>query len=263
MKDRRLLILDLNGTILHRLTRETEFKAFRTHPAVLQAGLKTDMTVNGAKIVIRPHAKHLLGHVLEHFDVAVWTSAQPRNAYPMTFYAFSPLLDVDPIMSLGQHYALTPRDILLGSSERQAESLRDRLLEETKGRARLRFLWTQHECDTESPKKETPTTLFVKPLRKKNLHKVWSAFPRYSSRNTIIIDDTLAKLEAHAENHLQIPEFSVLQHDTDFTLDDHLLTLKAFLDRLIAEDPADVREFLARHQLDDFCASRVMASGTV
>ena len=250
--------MDLNGTILHRLTHVPEMKAFRTHPIVLEKQIKPDVTVNKAKIVYRPHAKSFLEHVLKHFDVAVWTSSQSHNALPMVHHSFFSLLDFSSVLEEAHKRQITVRQVLLGPSDKGAESLKERLLEETKGRPKLQFIWTQDECDTVklpkgSESEDTVNTFkYVKPIRKKNLQKIYKEFFDYTPANTLIIDDTDAKLADHLANHLKVDEFNVIDPEIDFTQDVGLLKLKKFLEKLVRDDPNDVRTFLASHSLHDF-----------
>ncbi len=240
---RRLIILDLNGTILNRLTHEREMKAFRNHPIVVKQKLSSDITVHGSKIIFRPHASTFLASLLKNFDVAVWTSSRPKNAFAMVYYTFAPLLDFSKLWEQACAYKLSCRDVLLGSSDRQAQQLQQQLLHSTAGLQDLKFVWTQLECDTVKQAQEKGCN-FLKPLRKKDLNKVWQAFPQYNALNTLIVDDTQAKLADHNDNHLSIPEFSVTEHGIDFTQDDQLLRLENYFDTLLQSNPSDVREFL-------------------
>lgn len=244
MTGRRLIILDLNGTILNRLTHEHEFKLFRKHPIVMQRTLSTDITIHGSKIMFRPHRLGFLEHLLQHFDVAVWTSSRPKNAFAMVHYSFEPLLDFKSLRLESKRYGLSARQVLLGQSDLKAKEKEAELMNETKNRHRLAFIWTQEECDTVEIER-IEGEKYVKPLRKKDLTKVWTAFPQYSPQNTIIVDDTREKLAEHNDNHLVIPEFDITNYDVDFTVDDHLLHLKSYFESLLQDDPQDVRVFLA------------------
>ncbi|KAG9303883.1 hypothetical protein G9A89_005793 [Geosiphon pyriformis] len=62
--DRKLIILDLNGTLL-----------YRKYPN---------------RIFARPHLHEFLDYIFAHFEVMVWSSAQPRNVRIMVEYVFSP-----------------------------------------------------------------------------------------------------------------------------------------------------------------------------
>lgn len=287
MKTKRLLVLDLNGTILHRLTHAFETKLFRNHPIVVANNLKPDITVHGSKIVFRPHAITFLTHVLKHFDVAVWTSSRPQNALPMVHYSFKNLLDFSSILEEANRRDVTVRQVILGPSDKGAELMKEKLLEDTKGKPKLKFIWTQSECDTvtadkdiiaskdsslvstadntqitekdnsvslnltSTPSQSSKSPFFTKPVRKKDLSKIYATFPFYTPLNTLIIDDTDAKLIDHLDNHLCIPEFNITDHSVDFTTDKNLLQLKKYLDRLIKEDPEDVRTFLSKYDLED------------
>ncbi|TEB16909.1 hypothetical protein C9890_0558, partial [Perkinsus sp. BL_2016] len=149
MPTKRLLVLDLNGTILHRLTHAFESKLFKSHPLVVKKNLKTDVTIHGSKIVYRPHSTVFLSFILKHFDVAVWTSSRPHNALPMVHHSFKNLLNFSYILEEAEGRGVTVRQIVLGPSEKAAALIKDRLLEESKDRPRLKFIWTQSECDVE------------------------------------------------------------------------------------------------------------------
>lgn len=285
---RRLLVLDLNGTILHRLTHSFETKLFRKHPIVIFKSLKPDITINGNKIVFRPHTAVFLAHVLKHFDVAVWTSSRSQNAIPMVHHSFNSLLDFTGVLKEADKYNLSVRQVILGPSDKGAQLMKERLLQQTCGRSNLKFIWTQTECDiylpcisndvrsksnpsenASSPDRDPKTELpahnmyfnsksshsnsFIKPLRKKDLSKIYSAFPSiYTPLNTLMIDDTNEKLIDHLQNHLRIQEFNVTDHEIDYTQDIHLLKLKKYLEFLVKEDPQDVRLFLSKYSLDNF-----------
>ena len=260
MKSRRLLVLDLNGTILHRLTHAFETKLFRNHPIVISEKLKPDITIHGCKIVFRPHAITFLTHILKHFDVAVWTSSRPQNALPMVHHSFKNMLDFSSILEEAKQRNVSVRQVILGPSDKGAELMKEKLLKDTQGKTKLKFIWTQSECDTvavdkkkdqQSANDDSSKPSFTKPLRKKDLDKIYSTFPACTPLNTIIIDDTDAKLIDHLENHLCLPEFNVTDHSIDFTADKILLQVKKYLDRLLKEDPEDVRTFLAKYDLED------------
>lgn len=253
---KRLLVLDLNGTILHRLTHVPETKLFKNHPVVLEKGIKPDVTVHGAKIIYRPHSKMFLNHILKHFSVAVWTSSRPQNALSMVHYSFKGLLDFSAILEEAQKREIKVRQVILGPSDKEAEIKKELLIEETKGLPKLEFIWTQDECDVVDLSCDDVTiikpTSFIKPIRKKNLHKIYKSFFEYDPTNTLIVDDTDAKLVDHVSNHLKIEEFNVIDEETDFTQDTGLLRLKKYLDKLVFDDPKDVRTFLANHRLEEF-----------
>ncbi|KAJ3015816.1 hypothetical protein HKX48_004373 [Thoreauomyces humboldtii] len=69
-----LLILDLNGTLLERLTDSVEKKAARDNPHCPE---EPDFVLNGAS---RPYLDAFLHEIFRNFAVAAWTSATARNA---------------------------------------------------------------------------------------------------------------------------------------------------------------------------------------
>jgi hypothetical protein len=194
--------------------------------------------------------------------VAVWTSSRPHNALPMVHYSFKGLLDFSGILEEAERRQVTLRQVILGPSDKGAELMKQRLLEETTGLSKLQFIWTQEECDTIKTSSNTTTTsesstststsTFIKPILKKNLNKIYKSFFHYDPINTLIIDDTDAKLADNSANHLKVDEFNVLQAERDFLKDTGLLKLMKFLEKLVLDDPKDVRIFLASHTLEDF-----------
>lgn len=75
LMSRRLLILDVNGTI-----------ADFTHKR--RPGVKPDAKLRSKYIYERPHLREFLSRVTEHYDVAVWTSSIGPNAEAAVDYLF-------------------------------------------------------------------------------------------------------------------------------------------------------------------------------
>lgn len=196
----------------------------------------------------------------------------------MVNYSFKNLLDFACILEEAGKRGVSVRQVVLGPSDKGAEVIKERLLEESKGKRRLKFIWTQSECDTVDRTANTDTVAtttastaatasvsvpvaalkkttspFIKPIRKKNLTKIYDTFPQdYTPANTLIIDDSTDKLVDHSCNHLRIEEFRVTDAEVDFTEDQTLLQVKKYLERLLKEDPTDLRTFLAKYDLSDF-----------
>lgn len=190
--NRILIVLDLNGTLLHRLTKSAEKKAASLHPSYR----KPDAVIRKCPIYLRPHLRSFLGRILSFADVAVWTSAKRENALPMVHAAFYPHI------SEGKEEYLHP----------------------------LKFVWAQEECQVHhSPRVNgcyKPD--FRKPLPQ-IWHKYRSL---YSEKNTIIIDDSMRKISGYEQNHICIPEFRVTDCDYDFEGDHVLSILGDYLERL-------------------------------
>lgn len=64
---RILIIMDLNGTLLHRPSKKHPFH-----------------------FVERPHAKRFMQYCLDNFYVAIWSSARPRNVHNMVTQLLTP-----------------------------------------------------------------------------------------------------------------------------------------------------------------------------
>jgi len=77
MSVKKLLLFDLNGTILFR-DRGPCRKGYRIN----------ESKVRDQKVWMRPYAKKFLDFVFGHFDVGVWSSAMKQNVEPLVKLAF-------------------------------------------------------------------------------------------------------------------------------------------------------------------------------
>ncbi|KAJ3045500.1 hypothetical protein HDV00_009154 [Rhizophlyctis rosea] len=75
-----LLILDLNGTLIERITDSAKKKIARSHPAFPP---RPDFMVNSKPCFCRPYLDTFFAHIFADFHVGAWTSATPKNAGPM------------------------------------------------------------------------------------------------------------------------------------------------------------------------------------
>ena len=77
---RLLLILDLNGVCLERLSRKDRVnRVLPTH----------DLTLNERHIYMRPYLREFIEFVFLHFDVAVWSrSVRRARAAVLRFWFF-------------------------------------------------------------------------------------------------------------------------------------------------------------------------------
>ena len=107
-----LLILDLNGTLMHRITHSDVWRETKSHPNFRQH----DFTVNSNKCYLRPGVRNFLSEAMRRFTVAVWTSAKYINAIEMVSMTFG-----DSIEDLNEQ---------VNDSER-----------------RLKFIWAQDACE--------------------------------------------------------------------------------------------------------------------
>lgn len=232
---RLLFVLDLNGTLLHRLTKSYECTAAMEHPLRRTA----DCKVRGCSIFFRPGRAAFLQKLLQLGQVAVWTSALPKNAVPMVLQTFSGLLDPAALRDhddLNLQSGLTLHKDLVLSTENSI--------------GRLLFLWTQNDCTILPPSPCTQNKF--KPLFHKDLYRLWQRFPEYNATNTIMIDDSQDKLAGHLDNLLCLEEYVVTDPTKDFTQDQTLYRLSEYLqclvDALDLSTPSfDVRDHLKAH----------------
>ena len=71
--DKKLLILNLSGFLVHRTN----------NPKKVKPNYKHDLKIGQVKIWIRPHAKTFLKYCLENFNIAIWTSVKIKNILPI------------------------------------------------------------------------------------------------------------------------------------------------------------------------------------
>lgn len=201
----KLFILDLNGTLLHRITKSPVQKLVAMHPKKRQP----DCHVMGNPVYFRPGLFQFLDELIQLGDVAVWTSALPKNAVPMVMQAFINILDQAELMKL-------PAPVPLIAQQNSHIRIHYGRGKEPK-KYPLQFIWTQEECDMVGNDEKG------RPRFQKNLEKVWKTFPRYAKIDTLIIDDSGSKILAeHEKNHIKIPEFDVSNGDIDHTTDNEL-----------------------------------------
>ncbi|KAJ3189244.1 hypothetical protein HDU85_002869 [Gaertneriomyces sp. JEL0708] len=79
-KKKILLILDLNGTLLERVTPKHR-PAANANPRCPPV---PDFVLARAHAYFRPYLDAFLEGIFKHYAVAAWTSANPKNAQPMT-----------------------------------------------------------------------------------------------------------------------------------------------------------------------------------
>ncbi|CAF1059357.1 unnamed protein product [Adineta ricciae] len=83
-KVKRLIILDLNGLLIHRLYKSDYVKNKRFFEEQYRLGHLTRPEPKGNFAVwFRPHVKSFLDWLLEHFHVAIWSSVLQHNIAPI------------------------------------------------------------------------------------------------------------------------------------------------------------------------------------
>jgi len=85
---RPLIILDMSGTLIQRLSFEDEFDELQRRSLDIEA----DTTIGRRPYVIRPGAREFLADLLDIADVAVWASAWRKNTIAMAMCLFGGLL---------------------------------------------------------------------------------------------------------------------------------------------------------------------------
>lgn len=270
-----LIILDINGTLLSRLTKSHEQKLAMAHPL----SRNPDVSVNGFPIYFRPGLRSFLSSLFRlghgQHQVAIWTSAMAKNAVPMVAKMFGPLLDYETMHAAwhkegnGESFELAklldshfnqrisqkkPLEFNQNDSQK-LEDLSDSLAATSISveKKRLAFLWSQSQCEIFNKARNRSGSYSPKPEFRKDLTRVWSSSlfkdQQYSPLNTLIIDDSPEKIDLHPLNHIHVSTFSVaVDPSVDFTTDTELDRLLVHLQKMVQAMEAnpkkfDVREF--------------------
>ncbi|KAJ3196466.1 hypothetical protein HK101_008873 [Irineochytrium annulatum] len=77
------LVLDLNGTLMHRISKAADKNSSNANPFCPK---HPDGTVNGKKIYQRPFLDYFINRLFDQFHVGAWTSATPKNALPLATF---------------------------------------------------------------------------------------------------------------------------------------------------------------------------------
>lgn len=236
---RLLVVLDLNGTLLQRLKCDASLRIARK----MNPSLKSDAKIHGRPVVNRPGARKFLEDLMEIADVAIWTSAQAKNAVPMVMVGFGGLLDKEywnmENSGMPPAYAAEVRQCYLNFSQRED-------IPQATGSKRLSFLWAQEQCDIVGHTKGARGKGDFKPEFVKNLGKIWKSYPDlYTPSNTLIIDDSEKKIpKAMRSNLICIPEFDVERDPISVLSDNTLPDLAEYLKKAVEACPSDIRHYM-------------------
>jgi len=97
------------------------------------------------------------------------------------------------------------------------------------------FTWCQENCQISG---YGPNQIISKPLE-----KIFHEYPQFNLANTIILDDSPAKVHKNNKsNAIFIPTFSV--SDPNAVNDNALMCVVKYLQQFVYEDPTDVCKFL-------------------
>jgi hypothetical protein len=153
----RLIILDLNGFLIHRIHKRD---AGKLDPDFLAAGKFSEPYYHWP----RPHLCEFLQFLFQNnFTVAVWTSAQKRNARTMLKIIHDECSTTYPFLFVWNQSMCKTDTLSKKDWEKEQE------LPPKKRRRRKRWLFT------------------------KPLISVWDQFPQFDATNTLLIDDSPEK----------------------------------------------------------------------
>ncbi|KAJ3385173.1 hypothetical protein HDU80_000743 [Chytriomyces hyalinus] len=200
-----LIVLDLNGTLIDRLSKGPERKLANANPLCPR---DADLTLNQNRVFLRPYLDVFLKYLLENFHVAAWTSATPKNAHPLTDFIFEPFGGSKCLEFVWDR----ERCIIEPTPTKKYNSVKD-----------LAIIWRQA---SKQQQQQAPPT--QQPKASPFSHT-------WSPHNTILLDDSASKSCRTPLNHLLIPTFSV----GDVTMtpncdhDSTLISTISYLDTLL------------------------------
>lgn len=239
MRKKLLFVLDLNGTILHRLTKPAMKRGYAEHPNFRGY----DCSVDGNPIVFRPHHVDFIKRLFMIGEVAVWTSAMPKNAIPMVMHSFSTAISRNSLSNLPlpiPTFVERHQNIEMSSSNQN----------------KLLFLKTQIDCDVFPKEKGDFKPKFIKDLQVIFDDPLLNS--DYNRSNTIIVDDSIAKFSSlDQKNLLVIPEFIVSDPNFNFEEDRILLQTIEFFEsfyknsttQAASKESIDVRQELENNKV--------------
>lgn len=227
IKVQPLIVLDLNGILCHRdrkARRATFLESLqadlRFHRGTPKAGShpitnwdlrRPTGNIANTGIIPRTDLLEFLHYLDKHFCLAIWTSAKTKTAKKLL------------------NLLLSPGD----GSEGATNTSHDKY--DYKGiRSRLLFVWSQTQCTSVRPTSESPAELATDlpspaeestgddpPTKEskdddehsfdgdlvfeKHLPKIWEAYPLWSARNTLLIDDSPEKCSMAVGNAIHPP----------------------------------------------------------
>ncbi|KAI9203976.1 NLI interacting factor-like phosphatase-domain-containing protein [Polychytrium aggregatum] len=203
-----LIILDINGVLIDRITdsparRLSETNPFRPH------GLYATISKRKGpeRIHIRPHVDVFLKVLLENFSVATWTSAMAKNAEPLVDLIMQDRSEDLAFQWSQDKCTLTGRQVRKSNgSGNKPEIIKE-----------LQTVWESPEVNSDN---------------------------RWSEKNTIIIDDSLFKARMNPKNILHIPAFTTQDHTVDSKKDMVLPSLLKYLLQVSSDETkTDVRDW--------------------
>ncbi|KAJ3234382.1 hypothetical protein HDU78_005876 [Chytriomyces hyalinus] len=211
-KRKLLVVLDLNGTLVDRLTKQHE-RRMASQNALCPK--QSDLTLERCRVFLRPYLDVFLRFLLDNFHVAVWTSAISKNAHPMTEFIIEPFGGAEALEFVWDR----DQCILDPIPKKPFNTIKD-----------LRLIWRE----AQNPNLRNNET-FDDTLPDANLSIPFTPSHVWDETNTILLDDSASKSCRTPLNHLLIPTFSVwdLKATPNCDQDTTLLATMSYLKHLL------------------------------
>jgi len=235
---RKLLILDLNGTLLHRATGPTPVKRAPNGTAEKSVDASGRFLPRLRPVHPRPYMKAFRSYLFapetkKWLDVMIWSSAQPHSVNDMVGKTFED--DQDQLV------AIWARDTLGLSAEhyaRKVQTFKDLAKPWAELPALLRSLHARipspSPASSSSQSSSTPMPPSSSPLMPLSSSTHVSLEPPsvHSALTTLLLDDSPRKAELQPYNHVCIPEYDGARRVKDL---DALQLEKAAIEALKTE----------------------------
>ncbi|KAF9258932.1 hypothetical protein L218DRAFT_706738 [Marasmius fiardii PR-910] len=217
MKARKLLVLDLNGTLLfrtpharHKLPQKESstddvYAQFPSGPRPLRSVNPRPYISSFREYIFHPATRRWL-------DTMVWSSAQPHSVKDMVEKCFGEdAVEEEDMGGRGRGRGRNRGRGGGGSGAGSSGVEVDEFGREKRGK--LVAVWARDTLglDVEMYNKKTQTT--------KDLTKLWKEWRHHSAESTLLLDDSPLKARLQPYNHVCVPEYTQELRDWDLGLD--------------------------------------------
>ncbi|KAJ1511331.1 hypothetical protein HMI54_000266 [Coelomomyces lativittatus] len=257
MKKRYLLVFDLNGCLLNRLSKHE-----KPSGPVRECLPPVECTVKGRPVYLRPYVKDLfesLWTLHESLDLAIWSSAEASTLHALLKCWLSPK------QQQKLKFTWHRRQCTLAQSKSSWKSLSSSNLrmktKETNdpkvknGAGSYGSIHSPSRVRKQETHMEEPSRVESKSVSPwatyKDLSKIYATYPMYHPSTTLIVEDSQFKCHLNPLNMLQVPSWfnlpSTLDSSTPHVYPKHdtlLVQLKDYVWDMIQAQPNDVRAYV-------------------
>lgn len=222
-----LLILDLHGVLIQRIGKKHPEMGRLTHNR-----RPPYMRHNHHDIWLRPYLRKFLTIASARHNIAIWSAAQLQTINPL-MQEMSDLTQLEPPFRQRCAYIFDRRRCRPDTDRRNGCYSVVKYLPD---------VWSTPPFQYGVPSPSSSQPSIAKHIR---------PAIQFNERNTIIIDDTFAKVRYHPDSALVLPEYNVYNYNFTYDNDDTLLWILLYLEYLI-----DASGLESYNQNGEKCASQ-------